>query len=104
MSAPNIASAQPWPQAALSPRSTHVSTHMRVSLAFVEHLKTCRLQTFDCRTHCMPWARAGINERQQVLRQGAGFVGNRHGHLVVSSVGEKLRRYQTLTGVQADSR
>ena len=37
MSAPNIASAQPWPQAALSPRSTHVSTHMRVSLAFVEH-------------------------------------------------------------------
>ena len=37
MSAPNIASAQPWPQAALSPRSTHVSTPMRVSLAFVEH-------------------------------------------------------------------
>lgn len=37
MSAPNMISEQPWPQAALSPRSTPVHTHMRVSLAFVEH-------------------------------------------------------------------
>lgn len=37
MSMQKAASAQPGLQAALSPRSTHVSTHMRVSLAFVEH-------------------------------------------------------------------
>lgn len=37
MSTQNMVSAQPWPQAALSPRSTPVPTHLRVSLAFVEH-------------------------------------------------------------------
>ena len=37
MSTQNMVSAQPWPQAAPSPRSISVPTHMRVSLAFVEH-------------------------------------------------------------------
>lgn len=37
MSAPNMASVQPWPAAALPPQPTHAPTHMRVSLAFVEH-------------------------------------------------------------------
>ena len=37
MNAPGVVSAQPWPAAPLPPKPIHMPTHMRVSLAFVEH-------------------------------------------------------------------